>query len=146
MVDPGAALAETRRVLRPGGRVALAVWGPPERNPWAAIFAGVLVERGHLPPPDPAAPGPFSMDEERTRSLLDGAGFGSVRVEEVPVRFVARDVDDFLRFVGETSGPVALAFQRLPERERAAIAERLDAALAPLDYAPPGLALAAVAS
>jgi SAM-dependent methyltransferase len=31
--DPAAALAETRRVLRPGGRLALSVWGAPERNP-----------------------------------------------------------------------------------------------------------------
>src|SRR6267378_3461589 len=35
--DPGASLQEIRRVLRPGGRVALAVWAEPERNPWATI-------------------------------------------------------------------------------------------------------------
>jgi ubiquinone/menaquinone biosynthesis C-methylase UbiE len=31
--DPAAALAETRRVLRPDGRLALSVWGAPKRNP-----------------------------------------------------------------------------------------------------------------
>ena len=50
MADPAAALSETRRVLRPGGRLALAVWGAPERNPWAAIGGMIFVQRGHMPP------------------------------------------------------------------------------------------------
>ena len=40
--DPARAAGEIRRVLRPGGRVALAVWGPRERNPWL----GHRVRRG----------------------------------------------------------------------------------------------------
>src|SRR5688572_27716204 len=47
MADPGAALAETRRVLRPGGRLTLAVWGAPERNPFFGIIARSLIQRGH---------------------------------------------------------------------------------------------------
>jgi ubiquinone/menaquinone biosynthesis C-methylase UbiE len=49
--DPAAAFAETRRVLRPGGRVALAVWGAMERNPLFAIAGISLYQRG----PHPAA-------------------------------------------------------------------------------------------
>jgi hypothetical protein len=45
-----------------------------------------LVERGHVPPPEPGAPGGFSMaSEERTRELLEGAGFTTVRIEGVAV-------------------------------------------------------------
>ena len=88
VADPAAALSETRRVLRPGGRVALSVWGEPERNPWASIAGRFLVERGHMPPPEPGAPGAFSMaSEERTRELLEGAGFTAVRIEEVAVQW-----------------------------------------------------------
>lgn len=49
MADPAAALAETRRVLHPAGRLALSVWGAAERNPWASIGGRILVERGHIP-------------------------------------------------------------------------------------------------
>jgi SAM-dependent methyltransferase len=115
MADPAAALAETRRVLRTGGRLALSVWGAPERNPWASIGGRILVERGHLPPPEPGAPGIFSMASgERTRALLDGAGFTDVRTEEVPVRFAFRDLDDYVRWVMEVAGPFATVVRGLP--------------------------------
>ena len=58
VADPAAAFAETRRVLRPGGRVVLAVWGAPERNPFFAALGMSLVRAGHVPPPDPTHPGP----------------------------------------------------------------------------------------
>ncbi len=61
MADPGAALRETRRILREGGPLAFAVWASPERNPWAALPAATLVQRGHLPPPEPGAPGIFAL-------------------------------------------------------------------------------------
>ena len=65
--DPAVALAETRRVLRPGGRLALSVWGAPERNPWASIGGMILIERGHMPPPSPAHRGSSAW---RARSAL----------------------------------------------------------------------------
>ena len=37
MADPESALRETRRVLRPGARVALAAWAGPEHNPWSVL-------------------------------------------------------------------------------------------------------------
>src|SRR5919108_5022128 len=50
MADPAAAFRETRRVLRPGGRLAFAVFTGPEENPWGALPAAALVERGHMAP------------------------------------------------------------------------------------------------
>ena len=132
MPDPAAALAETRRVLRPGGRVALAVWGAPERNPWVTIGFGLLVERGHMPPPDPGAPNPFAMaDEQHTRALLANAGFHAVRTEEIPVRFVFRDLDDYSTFTTDTGGPAAQVLRDMPEDEREDLKTQLGAAFAP---------------
>ena len=151
MADPAVALSETRRVLRPGGRLALAVWGAPERNPFFTVTAAILVERGHLPPPGSGVPGPFSMSsQERTRELLEAAGFSVLSMEEVPVRFAFRDIEEYVGFMAETAGPVAIALRGLSEKEREAVMARLAEALGGFAteraYEFPGAALAAAAS
>jgi ubiquinone/menaquinone biosynthesis C-methylase UbiE len=95
LADPAAALAETRRVLRPGGRVALAVWDAAEHNPWALQPMLELIERGLVPAPAPAdsanrtddwQPGMFALgDLERVRELLGAAGFAEIVLDAVDV-------------------------------------------------------------
>jgi SAM-dependent methyltransferase len=150
MPDRAAALAETRRVLRPDGRLAFAVWRGPERNPWVSIAGRVLVGRGHAPPPEPGAPGMFTMaDEEHTRSLLEGAGFDEVAIEDVAVVFTWRDVDDYVQSAMDTGGMFATAFGGASEDEQQAMKDEFAAAFAPFateeGYEVPGLALVAVA-
>ena len=152
MPDPVAAFAETRRVLRPGGRVALAVWGAMERNPFFMLAGISLVQRGHIPmPPLPPAPGPFSMaSPERVEGLLHEAGFGGVRTEEVPVEFTCADVDEYLSLIGDTAGPIALALQGLGDEDRARVRADVEDSLGRFavdgGYELPGVALCAVAS
>jgi SAM-dependent methyltransferase len=150
MAHPAAALAETRRVLRPGGRLALAVWGAPERNPFFALLGPVLVERGHLPPPEPGAPGVFALaSADRLRALLGRAGFRTVSMEEVPVRFVLSGADEYLAIAADTAGPIAILLRALSDDERGALTAELEEALSPFaagsGYELPGVALAAVA-
>jgi SAM-dependent methyltransferase len=86
LADPAAALGETRRVLRPGGRVSLAVWDSVEHNPWALNPALELIERGLTEPPAPGTPGPFALgDRDRVRALLEQAGFTNINVQALDI-------------------------------------------------------------
>src|SRR5918911_3478786 len=76
MIDPSAAFAETRRVLRPGGRLAFSVWAARERNPALSLVGRILELRGHIPPPGLNAPTAFAMaNPGRIRELVVAAGF-----------------------------------------------------------------------
>ncbi len=100
IVDPDAAAHEVRRVLRPGGRAAFAVWDTAERNPWAQIPSRAMVELGHAPAPDPDAPGMFTLAAAgKLQALLAGAGFVDV---EVGVVALERQFDQLEGFIEET--------------------------------------------
>lgn len=96
MADPLAAIIETRRVLRPGGRLALAVWDAASVNPWALVPASVLLERGLVPEPEGDRPGPFALgDPERVRALLMRAGFTEVMIDAIDVHHRHESFDAF---------------------------------------------------
>ena len=144
MADPGAALRETRRVLRVGGAVALSVFAAPERNPWASVPGRILVEVTGGPPPDPTAPSILAMgDPNRTRSLLDGAGFEVKRTGEVPVTWRFEDFDGYWRFLNELAGALSARIAALEDDERKAFREKLEEAVEPYrterGYELPGL-------
>jgi SAM-dependent methyltransferase len=132
MIDPAAALAETRRVLRPEGRLAFSVWAAPERNPGLSLTSKVLVELEHIPPPDPEAPGAFVMaDPGRIRELVVGAGFAEPEIEEVSFRWPFADQDDYWRFLTETSSALSPVLQALPPEAQDTVRQQVHEAARP---------------
>ena len=137
MADPAAALRETRRVLRPGGRVALSVWGEPKANLWASVPAAALAEHTGQGPADPHAPGIFAMaSEERTRELLTEAGLAPRRVEHVEMEWSFRTPDDHWRYVMDLAGALAMVVRSLPEADQAAVRRVTEERLRPMVRTP----------
>jgi ubiquinone/menaquinone biosynthesis C-methylase UbiE len=131
-VDPAASAQEMRRVLRPEGRVALAVWDPADANPWATLPSRTLIELGLLEAPDPAAPSMFSLGEPgRLVELLAGAGFVDFEAESVPVTRRYDGIDAFVYETRQMSPSFGPVMNELGESARAEVIERLASALEP---------------
>ena len=128
--DPARAAGEIRRVLRPGGRAAVAVWGSRERNPWLAVVFDAVSAQVGAPVPPPGVPGPFSLgDADGLRGILRGAGLEDVRVEEVEVPLRAGTAGEWWERSTSLAGPLSARLAAMSADEsRALRARALEAA------------------
>ncbi len=93
--DPVGALAEARRVARPGATVVVMTWGPPA-GMGAAAVVGAL--RPLLPVPPAGAPGPFALsDEAALRGFAEQAGLVPFDIFDVASPWEYADLDTALR-------------------------------------------------
>ena len=145
-VDPAQAAREMHRVLRPSGRVAIAVWGAREDNPWLGLLMDSITEiTGNVVPP-PGRPGPFALsDADRLQNLFAHAGFADIASERITTSLRSPSFDAWWKRNLTVAGPIAVILGGMDDNTRSRVQDHVRTAVARYEAGRalelPGLAL-----
>lgn len=119
MSDLTATLRAFRGLVKPDGRIAAAIWGPPEDAPSLSMGNRIVLSALGLPPPNEGAGTPFALsDVAAAQDAFADSGYLNVTGEWVPVTYKFESVDEFVRFRRERSKPLEDRIAHFPSAER----------------------------
>lgn len=129
--DPVAAVREMLRVIKPGGRVALAVWGKSELNPYSYVVTNVVSRYVPAAAVAPDAPDAFRFAEPgKLAGVLKDAG--AIDVTERVVKFdmaAPLSPEEFWDMRSEISESLREKLKTLSSEDRGRLADEVQEAV-----------------
>lgn len=108
--DKAAALAQAKRVVRPGGKIVLGLWDEPRFCDSSLVFSSLAAL---LPPPPPDAPGPWALSSEGTMAKMSqDLGLRIIYKEKVACPWMYTSLEDMYKAFMCT-GPAVKAAETL---------------------------------
>lgn len=130
--DVSATLERFHNFLKRDGRLAGAVWGPPDTVQFARPVSVILAALD-LPAPPPAGPGIFALaDRHRLAQVVVDAGFRDVETGTLTAVYETRSPEDFTQWAQDVAPPIANLLKGQPREVQEQVWQKVTDAWAPL--------------
>ncbi|KAF2337133.1 class I SAM-dependent methyltransferase [Flavobacterium daemonense] len=114
--DMKLAAKEMVRVLKPGGKIATAVWNVPEKNFWVTATMGTINKNLQLSPPPAGSPGMFRCAKDGFISeLFSEVGLKNITQTEISGKLNCKTVDAYWGMQTEVAAPIVAALNTASE-------------------------------
>lgn len=120
MPDPLACLNAAYKALKQGGRISMACWSAPEKNPFVGVLMKVLSKYIDIPVQPPGTPGLFAFaDPDRLHDVIKSAGFRNIELEEIAIDVIAvNDGQAYWDVMSDLAAPVMALVKQLNDTDQ----------------------------
>ncbi len=120
MPEPENCLLAAHKALKENGRISVACWAAPEKNPFVSVLIKVLNNYMSVPTPPPGTPGIFAFaDPDRLQDVMSVAGFKNIKLEELVIDVLeVEDGKAYWDAISDLAAPVMALVRQLDDSVR----------------------------